>query len=174
MSHIPKRLLGKNPRGKYGRLSDRDKQILVSIGRRCPYCKCMTANVKDSEVYGEGKSYGGMVCLCRKCNAYVRCHHNNPQRGLGRLANKGLRIQRQVANHYFDKLIEMCLSTGGGKDKSEVKNNGYGWLAKKLGIRRQSCLFSAFDEKMVHLATEVIKGEIKRLETLLNRQQYGR
>ena len=71
---------------------------------QCPFCGGKAEFVENKEVYGKnfGKSF--MMWLCRKCDARVGVHENDPDRPLGTMANKDLRIWRIRAHEAIDHL----------------------------------------------------------------------
>lgn len=62
---------------------------------KCRYCGCEAKFVPNEQIYGRrfGRSY--MAWWCKKCDASVGVHNNDPERPLGKnLANKELRKKK--------------------------------------------------------------------------------
>lgn len=116
-----------------------DPEILA--GLVCPYCGQETEHVSDTEIYKQ--SYGGMMYLCRDCDAYVGCHKPRPTEALGRVANKELREAKIQAHAYFDNLWERKMAQG--LNKYHARNKAYKWLAGEMGIDRKFCHIGMFD-----------------------------
>ena len=109
----------------------------------CPYCNSEAELTSDKAVYG--RSYGGMIWLCRPCDAYVGTHKNSKKHApLGRMANKELREWKMKAHRAFDPLWkrkiekEQC-------SKSYARNRAYKWLAGKMRIDVKYCHIGHFD-----------------------------
>jgi len=120
----------------------------------CPYCG-KPAKCVDSIVIYKKRSYG-FAWVCGdypKCDAYVGCHpkSKNP---LGRLANFELRRRKNAAHAAFDPIWK--------KGKMN-RHQAYGWLAEKLGIKREDCHIGMFN---VDMCDSVVKVCENALETL--------
>lgn len=91
----------------------------------CPYCKSTTKVVSETDIYG--KEYRGRkIIACvnyPKCDAYVGTHDDGS--GLGRLANKKLRLAKGAAHKWFDKIW---------REKMAERNELYERLADYLNI----------------------------------------
>lgn len=72
---------------------------------------------------------------CAPCAAWVGCHPGsaNP---LGRLANAELRKAKSAAHTAFDPLW---------KSKRMRRKEAYGWLAERLGVKKNECHIGMFD-----------------------------
>lgn len=68
----------------------------------CQYCSKQAEFVSNAEVYGKPYGKSHMIYLCRKCDAYVGVHHNDPERPFGQLANKDVRDARKRAHRAVD------------------------------------------------------------------------
>ena len=102
----------------------------------CDYCKREAILVPDTEIYN-GNSYGGMVYLCKLCDAYVGCHKEGSSKGkpYGRLANSELREYKVNAHKAFDVLWK----------SGEVKRgDAYAWLASEMGLEKDLCHIGMF------------------------------
>jgi len=80
---------------------------------QCPYCGQPAEFVENKEVYGKNLGKSFMMWLCRKCDARVGVHKNNPDKPLGIMANKELRQWRVKAHAAIDPLWK----TGDNKRK---------------------------------------------------------
>ena len=103
----------------------------------CPYCNIPAVLVPDSEVY-YGRSYGRNVWLCRTCGAKVGCHKGG-KTPLGRLSNARLQKLKIRCHSLFDALWESEIYHRGWS-KSHARKTSYAWLAKEMGIPRQSAI----------------------------------
>lgn len=115
---------------------------LILAGKECPYCGNSTDWVSDSEVYRVG--FGGMVYLCRPCDAYVGCHKPRPHESMGRLANKELRSAKIEAHASFDALWRRKIGKE-GISKSKARNMAYKWLSEAIGISLENCHIGFMD-----------------------------
>ena len=74
----------------------------------CRYCGDKAKFVNNEEIYGKryGKSY--KAWWCKKCDARIGVHENDPKRPLGKnLACKSLRSAKvRVKNLFIDTLLE--------------------------------------------------------------------
>lgn len=91
---------------------------------RCPYCGAPVKFVSADGIYKENKNQT-MLYVCSnypKCDAYVRAHPgtNIP---VGTMANQKLRVLRETAHTYFDRLHTSGIMT---------KEEAYYWLANLI------------------------------------------
>lgn len=128
----------------------------INSGKECPYCGKPTEYVSDSEVYS--RSYGGMIYLCRPCDAYVGCHKPRPTESLGRLANKELREAKIEAHYWFDQLWRKKMEKGASKGKARAK--AYKWLAEQLDIGPKQCHIGYMDVEDCKRVTDLCKPYI--------------
>lgn len=79
---------------------------------KCPYCGNEAKYCENKEIYGRnfGKSF--MCYFCRLCDAYVGTH-NNSKRPLGTMANKQLRVWRQITHREIDAYWKAGLCSRG-------------------------------------------------------------
>lgn len=126
-------------------------------GLICPYCNRKTEHVPDTEIYNQ--SYGGMIYLCRECDAYVGCHKTRPLEALGRLANKELRQAKIEAHHYLDNLWQRRID----KDctKGHARGKAYKWLREQMGISKDICHIGMFDVAECNRVIELCKPYFK-------------
>jgi hypothetical protein len=91
----------------------------------CPYCNQPAKFVDNAEIYN-GTRYGNsyMMWWCRPCDALVGTHHNDPDKPLGTMANKELRVWRRKAHAAFDPLW---------KSKKMTRQEAYHWLYEQTG-----------------------------------------
>jgi hypothetical protein len=97
----------------------------------CPYCGNRSVCIDSAEVYS--RSYGP-IWICRPCHAWVGCHKGT-KKPLGRLADAELREAKKAAHAAFDPLFK---DTG-------LRNEGYRWLAMRMGLGRDECHIGMFD-----------------------------
>ncbi len=100
----------------------------------CPYCDKPSQLVPSTEVYGQGRDFGG-IWLCRPCDAWVGCHKGS-FRPKGRLADRALRDAKIRAHAAFDPLW---------KSGEMARGDAYGWLADHMGLERRDCHIGMFD-----------------------------
>lgn len=91
---------------------------------RCPYCGATVELRSADGIYKENKNQT-MLYVCRNypaCDAYVRVHPgtNIP---VGTMANRKLRVLRETAHTYFDRLHTSGIMT---------KEEAYYWLANLI------------------------------------------
>jgi hypothetical protein len=130
---------------------------LILAGKVCPYCLQYTVHVSDSEVYSGG-GFGGMIYLCRDCNAYVGCHaRNGGIESKGRLANKELREAKIEAHRYFDNMWKRKT----GISKGHARSRAYKWLTEQLNIAAEYCHVGMFDVAECKKVVEVCKPYFK-------------
>lgn len=100
----------------------------------CPYCQGPVELVLNAEIYGS--SYGGWpyAYLCRPCDAYVGLHPATDI-PLGTLADRKLRQARKEYKPLF-----MAVMRKHGMNRNE----GYPWLADKMGIPVEQCHWGWF------------------------------
>lgn len=113
-------------------------------GHICPYCGAKTTHCADSVIYG--KTYGSMLYVCLKCDAYVGCHKQNPTQALGRLADAELRAAKIEAHRYFDELWRRKIKAK-GISKSQARKMAYNWLSEQVGIPFKYCHIGMMDVK---------------------------
>lgn len=115
----------------------------------CPYCKGETEYIDSSFVYG--KSYG-MIYICKKCDAYVGVHKDDPTKALGRLANAELREWKKEAHKYFDPIW-----------KSNLKNRhqAYAWLSDKLNLPPDYTHIGMFGVETCKRVVELCRLELR-------------
>lgn len=77
----------------------------------CPYCGQEAEWVENKEVYGKNYGKSFMIWLCRKCDAYVGVHQNDPDRPLGTMADRELRKWRIKAHAVIDPMWQNKLKT---------------------------------------------------------------
>lgn len=123
----------------------------------CPYCGSVTEHVEDIEVYG--RSFGSMLYICRKCDAYVGCHKTRPLEALGRLANKELREAKIEAHKYLDNLWQRRISSD--CTKMHARGKAYKWLAKQMNIDKKYCHIGMFDVAECNKVIELCKPYFK-------------
>lgn len=91
---------------------------------RCPYCGASVKFVSADGIYKDNKNQTMLyVCSnCPKCDAYVRAlpGTNIP---VGTMANQKLRVLRETAHTYFDRLHRSGIMT---------KEEAYYWLANLI------------------------------------------
>lgn len=115
-----------------------DDELIIS-GRLCPYCRAKTVHVPDTEVYNTG--FGGMIYLCRNCDAYVGCHKGKPTESKGRVADADLRKWKMLAHQYFDGLWRAKKSIA----PNIARARAYRWLSAELDIEPERCHIGMFD-----------------------------
>lgn len=128
-----------------------DPQILS--GKICPYCGEVTIHCNDAIIYG--RTYGTMIYVCLKCDAYVGCHKPHPKQALGRLANAELRAAKISAHAAFDSLWKRKISQG--NKRQIARNLAYKWLSKQMGIERDYCHIGMFDVAECNQVIEICK-----------------
>lgn len=127
----------------------------VKEGKICPYCGGSSIHVDSSVIYG--RSYG-MIYLCAPCDAYVGVHKSEPDKALGRLANKELREWKKEAHKYFDVIW---------KDGHEKRGELYKHLSNHLKIESEFCHIGMFDVeicKQVVDWSKMILNDLRRLD----------
>lgn len=125
----------------------------IMSGRECPYCGKDTEWVSDTEIYS--RSYGGMIYLCRDCDAYVGVHKNEQDKSLGRLANKELREAKIQAHASFDDLWKRKIAKGFSKGKARA--SAYKWLSKEMGTEPEFTHIGMFDVEQCNKVVELCK-----------------
>lgn len=103
----------------------------------CPYCGQPTKLVDSATIYN-GQDYGP-IYHCRPCDAYVGCHKGTT-RPLGTPANWATRQARKRAHAAFDPIWRERIGPYG------FRYGAYGWLRRKLGLKRDDCHIAMFDE----------------------------
>lgn len=128
-------------------------------GIPCPYCGKYAVLVDSSVIYRV--SYGLMwACVdYPNCDSYVGCHPGTRQ-PLGRLADRELRAAKKAAHAAFDQLWKAKIrQTGCGRNRA--RTDGYNWLAKQLGINKESCHIGMMDiedcRKVVNICTPYLR-----------------
>lgn len=113
----------------------------------CPHCAAAVKVVNNAEIYG--KPYGDWpwAYLCTGCRAYVGMH---PQTDipLGTLATAAIRDARKRAKNLFNPLWQ------GGPMK---RGQAYAWLARAMGIPKETCHFGWFDVQQCEKAIQVLQ-----------------
>lgn len=126
----------------------------------CPYCEALAEWVPDSEVY-QGRSYGGMIYLCRPCDAYVGCHKHQDgtpgDRPKGRLANAELRKLKIQVHHFFDPIWTAAIEKRGWS-RSRARGAAYKWLAANTGIAPADCHVGMMDNAQCKIAIAFLEG----------------
>lgn len=118
-----------------------EEHLAILKGRICPYCHKPTVFADSREIYGENTSYG-MMYICRDCQAYVGVHKGTAN-ALGRLANKTLRVYKQIAHQWFDSIrTDPSILQGYSKKRSSA----YKWLAIQMDLPTKYCHIGMFDE----------------------------
>lgn len=102
--------------------------VLLYVGKICPYCGGNTEYVDSSCVYG--RTYG-MIYICKPCDAYVGVHKGT-DKALGRLANNELRYWKKEAHAKFDPLWQRKMTKG--FSKKEARGSAYKWLSEQMGL----------------------------------------
>lgn len=125
-------------------------------GLVCPYCNNKTEHVPDTEVYNQ--SYGGMIYLCRNCDAYVGCHKTRPTEALGRLANSELRAAKIQAHYYLDNLWQRKT----GITKGHARGKAYKWLRGEMGLTSELCHIGMFDVEQCKQVVEICKPYFRK------------
>jgi len=112
----------------------------------CPYCGRKAKLIYSQEVYGQ--SYC-MMWMCWPCNAYTGCHRaSKVHKPLGTLANAPLRKLRQQAHAAFDPMWMKGLRS---------RTKAYEWMSRRLGITKERCHISMFDEAQCRQLIELLK-----------------
>ena len=126
----------------------------------CRYCGSPVVYTSNAEIYG--REYGtGRCYLCRKCGAFVGVHPGTDI-PLRTLANEELREWRKLAHYWFDQIWKRPL-------RITTRYKAYGWLAEKLGKRREYTHIGMFEiddcEKTINFSKKRIeKYERQRSE----------
>lgn len=134
-----------------------DTEILY--GKKCPYCGRKSEHINSKEVYG--KDYG-MLYACRPCDAYVGTHRTNPQRALGRLADRNLRYWKKQAHRYFDALWKYGIYKG--RKKHEVRTAAYEWLANEMDLPVKYCHIGMFTVMQCKRAIVICKPFYQKIQ----------
>lgn len=109
----------------------------------CPYCDKESVLTDGKEIYPHRPDlYSLRFWLCRDCEAYVGCHKAQKGRGdgtrpLGGLANRKLRILRQMAHRHFDHLWKVGPLT---------RKSAYQILANSMEMQTSDCHISHMNE----------------------------
>jgi len=135
----------------------------------CPYCGGDSELVDSSIIY---KTSYGPIYLCKPCWAYVGVHKgtNIP---LGRLANKELRLMKNVAHIAFDHLWGSKMDTQ-QISKHKARNESYRWLSEQMGLHKDDTHIGMFDVEqcleVIRICSEHITSQpvLKRIEDKLN------
>lgn len=118
-------------------------QIQVIQGKICPYCHNQSKLINSKEFYGTDY---GMMYICHLCSVWVGCHPDTSN-ALGRLANKELRLLKNEAHLYFDKIWQTNRMS---------RTSAYKWLSEQLNIQREYTHIGMFGEetckKVVYLS----------------------
>ena len=130
-----------------------------SDGKTCPYCNKATEHVPDTEVYNI--SFGGMIYLCRDCDAYVGCHKNKPDQSLGRLANKELRQAKIEAHYYLDNLWQRRIDAE--TTKGHARGKAYKWLREQMNLTSAECHIGMFDVEQCKKVVEICKPFFRKI-----------
>lgn len=114
-----------------------NKQIMMI----CGYCQNEAELVDGSVIYPHLEYFYSLnFWRCVECDAHVGCYKNTkiPR---GTLANKELRIWRQMAYLNFDRLWKKR----NGHIPSMNQQEAYKWLAKEMNIFIGICNIDFFD-----------------------------
>lgn len=127
----------------------------------CPYCQRPARLHAMSNALYHGRDYGP-AWVCSPCGAWVGCHPGttNP---LGRLADRDLRKAKQEAHAVFDPLwrAKQCRYD---LTKRDARNQGYRWLAFRLGISRDACHIGMFDLETCRRVVEICKPHADKIK----------
>ena len=118
----------------------------------CRYCGSPVVYTSNAEIYG--REYGtGRCYLCRNCGAFVGVHPGTDI-PLGTLANEELREWRKLAHYWFYQIWKRPL-------RITTRYKAYGWLAEKLGKRREYTHIGMFEiddcEKTINFSKKRIE-----------------
>ena len=128
----------------------------------CPYCGSPVVLRSADGIYKEN-SKGAMLYVCAKypqCDSYVRVHAGSGK-PMGSLANQELRLLRQRAHHYFDRLYLSGLMT---------RDEAYLWLAKEISAPLSEAHIGHLGE---YYCREVIHKSKKLLEMQEKKKRKG-
>lgn len=115
----------------------------------CPLCGGRVEFVPVTRIYGQNLKFGeksGFCYHCKKCDAIVGTHKNNPTEALGLLANKTIRELRIRNHNMFDKFW---------KNKAQ-RQECYLKLAKEMELTEEECHFAWFDEKELERSYQIM------------------
>lgn len=131
----------------------------------CPYCGNKVVYTSNAEIYG-GKQYGNGYCyLCRNCGASVGIHDTKRKKPLGRLATKELKKLKMECHSNFDYLW---------KKAGFKRQDCYGYLADKLGLRFRETHFGWFDEEYLKKSLEILKNtKYKDIHNYIKRRKQS-
>lgn len=128
----------------------------------CPACGQSARLVPASTVYG-GSLPDRYLWLC-DCTAglyYVGCHPGTTD-PLGTLADRGLRNLRRIVHDWLDPIWKQ-----GRVPRSVV----YAWLARQMGIDRETCHVAHFDRAECFAALTALKAHPYHARRLAQRDQ---
>lgn len=127
----------------------------------CTYCKTTKADLVTGDVvYPHRADLAALYFwLCPDCGAFVGTHKNSEEhKPLGTLADKATRNARKRAHAVFDPMWK------DGHMGSRV--SAYAWLQDVLGLSKQACHISKFDEETCARVTqEVVRWMQERRTT---------
>jgi len=136
------------------------QQIDIYNGWICPYCKRPSKHVDSSEIYGHNYP-GKKMYACLECKAWVGTHESNPDKALGRLAQKNLRDIKISVHYYFDSLWR-------GEHKTLTRHEAYAWLADILKLPVEYTHIGWFGLETCRRVLEVISPNTFVRPTKLN------
>lgn len=128
----------------------------------CPACGQPARLVPASTVYGESLPDRYLwLCDCTASLHYVGCHPGTTD-PLGTLADRGLRNLRRIVHDWLDPIWKV------GKVPRSVV---YAWLARQMGIDRETCHVAHFDRAACFAALAALKAHPYHARRLATRDQ---
>lgn len=117
--------------------------------KKCPLCGGKVEYIPSKQLYGSFLKYGeksGFVYHCKKCDATVGTHKDNPTEAMGLLADKETRQLRQRNHAMFDKFW---------KNKKQ-RTKYYNKLAQEMGMTEEECHFAWFNKEELERSYQIM------------------
>ncbi len=117
---------------------------------QCPNCGNAVELVSNSEIYGREFGDWPYAYRCidhRGCDSYVGLHPKTDL-PLGKLADRFERQARKDNKRYFMEVLSL-------HDWS--RNQGYAWLAERMGIPKSDCHWGLFSVRQANMAGSICK-----------------
>lgn len=136
----------------------------VRLGFTCGYCGRPTEIIPEVEYYGREYSPGGLVAVCRACEASVGCHKGT-RKPKGAVAVHDLRNLRKHAHAVFDPIWRAKMAVSGWSQK-KARNAAYKWLSDQLQIPVDECHISQMRPEIVARTIEVCRPYFLKIKAL--------
>lgn len=137
----------------------------------CIECGAVATLTPAREVYpNRSDLWGKSVYVCQ-CGARVGCH-DGTDIPLGRPCGAKTALARDKAHRVFDPLWKRKVERGSRKGKA--RDAAYKWLAGQMGLTRETCHISWFNEAQCREVVELCRPYQRRIDANRRREAENR